>query len=46
MADLVNHTDHPVTFYQKLGYRLIGVMPDANGIGKPDLIMGKRILKG
>jgi aminoglycoside 6'-N-acetyltransferase I len=43
MAELENHTDHPVTFYQKLGYRLIGVMPDANGIGKPDLIMGKRV---
>jgi aminoglycoside 6'-N-acetyltransferase I len=44
MAELVNHSDHPVTFYQKLGYKLIGVMPDANGIGKPDLIMGKRVV--
>jgi aminoglycoside 6'-N-acetyltransferase I len=43
MAELENYTDHPVTFYQRLGYKLIGVMPDANGIGKPDLIMGKRL---
>lgn len=43
MAELENYSDHPVTFYQKLGYKLIGVMPDANGIGKPDLIMGKRV---
>ncbi|HUF40023.1 MAG TPA: GNAT family N-acetyltransferase [Anaerolineales bacterium] len=43
MAELENYADHPVTFYQKLGYKLIGVMPDANGIGKPDLIMGKRV---
>jgi len=43
MAELENYSDHPVTFYQKLGYRLIGVMPDANGVGKPDLIMGKKV---
>ena len=43
MAELVNYGDHPVTFYQKLGYKLTGVMPDANGVGKPDLIMGKRV---
>lgn len=46
MAELQNHTDHPVTFYQKLGYKLIGVMPDANGVGRPDLIMGKRVSSG
>lgn len=43
MAALENYTDHPVSFYQRLGYKLIGVMPDANGIGKPDLILGKRV---
>lgn len=34
---------HPFVFYQKLGYALIGVVPDANGPGKPDILMGKRI---
>lgn len=34
---------HQSAFYQKLGYRLIGVMPDANGPGKPDLHFGKRL---
>ena len=34
---------HPYEFYQKLGYVIVGVMPDANGIGKPDIIMAKRV---
>ena len=34
---------HQSAFYLKLGYRLIGVMPDANGRGKPDLYFGKRL---
>lgn len=34
---------HQSGFYLKLGYKLIGVMPDANGRGKPDLFFGKRL---
>lgn len=34
---------HPYEFYQKLGYTIVGVIPDANGPGKPDIIMAKRI---
>jgi aminoglycoside 6'-N-acetyltransferase I len=32
---------HQSGFYLKLGYRIIGVMPNANGIGKPDIYFGK-----
>ncbi|HLO29064.1 MAG TPA: GNAT family N-acetyltransferase [Anaerolineales bacterium] len=38
-----NLKKHPFTFYQKLGYVITGVVPDANGIGKPDILMGKRV---
>lgn len=34
---------HPFPFYQKLGYTIVGVIPDANGFGKPDILMAKRL---
>lgn len=38
-----NRADHPYVFYQKLGFVIVGVIPDANGPGKPDIFMAKRI---
>ncbi len=34
---------HPYEFYTKMGFSLSGVMPDANGPGKPDIFLAKRI---
>jgi aminoglycoside 6'-N-acetyltransferase I len=35
--------EHPCEFYLRLGFRITGVMPDANGPGKPDIFFAKRI---
>lgn len=32
---------HPFLFYRKLGFVVTGVMPDANGRGRPDIHMSK-----
>jgi aminoglycoside 6'-N-acetyltransferase I len=34
---------HPYEFYKKVGFTIVGVLPDANGFGKPDIFMAKRV---
>lgn len=43
IAKIRNLRGHPYEFYQKLGFVIVGVMPDANGPGKPDIYMAKRV---
>ena len=43
LAGLRNLRGHPYEFYQKLGFAVVGVVPDANGFGKPDILMAKRV---
>jgi aminoglycoside 6'-N-acetyltransferase I len=40
---LRNLQRHPVGFYLRLGFSLAGVVPDANGWGKPDILLAKRV---
>ena len=34
---------HPYTFYQKAGFTVVGVVPDADGFGKHDILMAKKV---
>lgn len=43
IRDIRNLKGHPFEFYQKMGYVITGVVPDANGRGKPDILMSKRV---
>lgn len=43
IENIKNYHDHPYSFYQKQGFKIVGVIPDANGKNKPDIIMAKRL---
>lgn len=34
---------HPFTFYRRLGFAVTGVLPDADGPGRHDILMAKRL---
>jgi aminoglycoside 6'-N-acetyltransferase I len=43
IKNIRNLRGHPFEFYQKCGFVIVGVVPDANGYGKPDILMAKRV---
>ncbi len=43
LSKIKNNGRHPFSFYEKLGFKIVGVVPDANGYGKPDIMMAKRV---
>ena len=45
LARIRNLAGHPYEFYLKVGFVLAGVVPDANGPGKPDILMARRVAR-
>lgn len=45
LSAIRNLKRHPFEFYQKLGYVLVGALPDANGLGKPDIYLAKSLVR-
>jgi aminoglycoside 6'-N-acetyltransferase I len=43
IAQIQNLGNHPYSFYLRCGYAITGVIPDANGFGKPDILMARRL---
>ena len=43
LSRIVNFKGHPYEFYQKMGFAIAGVLPDANGPGKPDIFLAKSV---
>jgi len=36
---------HALTFYRRHGYEVVGLLPDVNGAGRPDILLAKRLGK-
>ena len=34
---------HALSFYRRHGYQLVGLLPDVNGRGRPDILLAKRL---
>jgi len=43
IKNIRNLKGHPYEFYQKMGFIITGVVIDANGRGKPDILMSKKV---
>ena len=45
IMNIKNYKNHPYEFYVKCGYNIIGIIPNANGPQKPDILLWKDIRK-
>ncbi len=34
---------HPFAFFEKMGFLVVGVIPDASGFGKHDILLATRV---
>jgi aminoglycoside 6'-N-acetyltransferase I len=46
LRDLKPTGAHPLGFWQRVGYTVVGVIPDAEGPGKPTILLAKRTERG
>lgn len=45
VATLAPTKGHPFTFYRARGFTVTGILPDADGIGRHDIVMAKRVIQ-
>jgi len=43
IVNIKNYKNHPYEFYKKCGYTIIGIIPNASGLNKPDIWLWKKI---
>lgn len=43
LARITDVGGHPFAFYLRCGFAVSGVLPDANGFGRPDIFFAKRV---
>jgi aminoglycoside 6'-N-acetyltransferase I len=43
VAQLRTLREHPMDFYVAVGFKVVGLIPDAEGQGKPTIILAKRV---
>ncbi len=44
LENLTAPKSHPINFWLKMGFSIVGVMPDEEGLGKPGIHFAKRIV--
>ncbi len=43
LANIAMRAPHAVQFWQRIGFQLVGMTPDAEGVGQPSLQLAKRL---
>ena len=46
MANLTAAPGHPVHFWRKMNFTLVGILPDEEGLGRPGIHFARRIVSG